>query len=168
MSARDFALITLDAKRLPHWPEMQLRASRAEHPPPSPPADPRDRALAEQITIGVIKNLLHLQHLISHYAERPLNKIDALAQKILAIGLYQLRFLTRIPASAAVDEAVEQSRRFGRHRATGFINAVLRKATREPNVPLPDKNDDPVGYAELVLSHPRELFAGLSQLFGPA
>ena len=161
-SARDFALITLDSKRLPHWPEMQLRASREQDP--SPPSDPRDRALAEQITVGVVKNLLHLQYLIRHYADRPLSKIDALAQKILAMGLYQLRFLTRIPASAAVDEAVEQSRRFGRHRATGFINAVLRKATRLPDVPLPDPNADPAGYAEIVLSHPRDAFARLTEI----
>ena len=141
-SARDFALITLDSKRLPHWPEMQLRAARGEAP--STPTDPRDRALAEQITVGVVKNLLHLQYLITHYADRPLSKIDALAQKILAIGLYQFRFLTRIPASAAVDEAVEQSRRFGRQRATGFINAVLRKATKRASAEMLESEAAPL------------------------
>jgi 16S rRNA (cytosine967-C5)-methyltransferase len=163
-AARDFALITLDSRRLPHWPEMQLRAAREPGPPP--PSDPRDRALAEQITVGVVKNLLHLQFLIRQYADRPLSRIDALAQKILAIGLYQLRFLTRIPASAAVDEAVEQSRRFGRQRATGFINAVLRNATRLPDVPLPDRQEDPARFAEVVLSHPREVFGRLTALIG--
>ena len=163
MSARDYALITLDSRRLPNWAEKQLRVSKQDAPA-APPSDPRDRALAEQLTIGVVKNLLHLQYLIAHYAGRPLKQVDALAQKILAVGLYQLRYLTRIPPSAAVDEAVEQSRRFGRYRATGFINAILRKATREPDVPLPDPATQPAEYAERVLSHPRDLFDRLVKL----
>ena len=163
MPARDFALEQLDRKRLPHWPPHLLKKTRGKG---CPPADSRDRALAEQIDIGVVKNLLLLQRLIAHYSGRSLKSIDPLVQKILAIGLYQLRFLTRIPASAAVNEAVEQTRRFGQGRAAAFVNAILRKATREPNPPLPDRASDPVGYAEIVLSHPRELFGQLAAILG--
>ena len=66
MKPRDFALRELDAKRLPHWPAGALKNSK----PLAPPADPRDLALAEHITIGVVKNLLQLQHLIQHYSGR--------------------------------------------------------------------------------------------------
>jgi hypothetical protein len=65
MSARDLALLELDQKRLPKWKSGALsqRAKRAlskiEH-------DPRDLALADNITIGAVKNLLLLQHLIAH------------------------------------------------------------------------------------------------------
>jgi 16S rRNA (cytosine967-C5)-methyltransferase len=161
MNARDFALALLDARPLPNWRPRLLHTKRAESPD-----DARDRALAEQILNGVIKNLLLLQHLTAHYADRPLRKIDPLAQKIIAIGLYQLRFLTRIPASAAVDEAVKQAKRFGAGRAAGFVNAVLRNATREPNPPLPTAEQDPARYAEVVLSHPPELFARLVYVLG--
>src|SRR5206468_9999288 len=106
MNARDAALLLLDSCPLPNWRPGKVRAGRAQWPD-----DPRDRALAEQIVTGVVKNLLLLQHLSEHYANRPLKKIDPLAQKIIAIGLYQLRFLTRVPASAAVDEAVKQAKR---------------------------------------------------------
>jgi 16S rRNA (cytosine967-C5)-methyltransferase len=160
MNARDYALVELDARRLPGWPPV------LKHTRQTPPADPRDRALAEQIINGVIKNLLLLQHLIGHYANRRLLQIDPLVQKILAIALYQLRFLDRIPASAAVDEAVEQTRRFRRHKATGFTNAVLRNAVRQPGPPLPSAEDDPLRHAEIVLSHPPELFRRLLDLFG--
>jgi 16S rRNA (cytosine967-C5)-methyltransferase len=152
MSARDFALAALDATALPKW-----RTNLIRKKVPSP-TDPRDLALAEQIRVGVIKNLLLLQHLMVHHSGRQLNDIDPLAQKIMAIALYQLRFLTRVPASAAVNEAVEQMVGFGRARAKGFVNAVLRKATREPDPAI----DDP----SIALSHPRELFDRLVNLLG--
>jgi 16S rRNA (cytosine967-C5)-methyltransferase len=167
MSARDFALLELDAKRLPGWPADTLRHGNKKLQSTQPPADPRDRALAEQIIIGVVKNLLHLRWLSAHYAQRSLKSIDPLAQKILAIGLYQLRFLTRIPPSAAVDQAVEQSKRVGLGRASGFVNAVLRKSLREPAPQPPDRHHDPARYAELMLSHPTELFSRLQNLLGP-
>ncbi|MDB5321561.1 MAG: rsmB [Phycisphaerales bacterium] len=158
---RDFALRELDAKRLPHWPPNALK----KHKPTAPPADPRDVALAEHITLGVVTNLLLLQHLIQHYSGRNLKSIDLVVQKVLAIGLYQLGFLDRIPASAAVDEAVEQSRRFGQSRASGFVNAVLRKATRDSAPTLPPR-ENAAQHAHLVLSHPPELFQKLEQLLG--
>src|SRR4051794_11347043 len=119
MTARDFALIQLDRLELPGWQTNLLRRGD-----PKPPADLRDLALAEQIRVGVIKNFGLLDFLIDHYSTHRRN-LDPLVRKILAIALYQLRFLSRIPASAAVDQAVEQARRFGRRHASGFVNAIL-------------------------------------------
>jgi 16S rRNA (cytosine967-C5)-methyltransferase len=154
MNARDAALLELDAIRLPGWRGGAVRGAAQKF---EGDLDPRDRALAEQIRVGVIKNLLLLQHLIAHHSGRSLKSIDELVQKVLAIGLYQLRFLTRIPASAAVDEAVEQARRFGQPRATGFVNAVLRNALR---------NADPALPPEIELSHPPALMDRLRKLLG--
>jgi 16S rRNA (cytosine967-C5)-methyltransferase len=159
MNGRDYALSQLDRLALPGWKTGAMR-SRA-----TAPTDPRDLALAEQIRVGVIKNLRLLEFLIDHYSNHRA-KIDPLVRKILAIAMYQLRFLTRIPPSAAVDEAVEQVRRFGRRAAAGFVNAVLRRATREPVAPLPDENTDRRHYATTVLSHPPELFNRLAALLG--
>jgi 16S rRNA (cytosine967-C5)-methyltransferase len=92
-----------------------------------------------------------------------LKSIDPAVQKILAIAIYQLRFLTRIPASAAVNEAVKQTQTIGLNRASGFVNAVLRNATREPNPQLPPRSN-PTEYARIVLSHPPELFARYQHL----
>ena len=161
MNAREFALLELDRRRLPGWPSDTIARVPRDA---DPPVDPRERALAERITIGTIKNLLLLQHILQHHSGRSLEQIDPLAAKIAVIGLCQLRLMDRIPASAAVDEAVEQARRLGRRRAAGFVNAVLRNATRDPNVPLPDKNSDPEAYASVALSHPPELFRRLVKL----
>jgi 16S rRNA (cytosine967-C5)-methyltransferase len=161
MNARDAALVLLQNRTLPNWRPRPLHRSRLVWP-----EDHRDRALAEQIYNGVIKNLLLLQYLAQHYSNRPLKKIDPLALQIVVVGLYQLRFLTRIPPSAAVDESVKQTKRFGPPRISGFVNAVLRNATREPNPPLPTAEQDPAHYAEVVLSHPPELFARLVDVVG--
>ncbi len=125
--------------------------------------DARDSALAEQLYIGVVKNLLLLQNLIEHFSGHPLGNIDPIIQKILAIALYQMRFLTRIPASAAVNEAVEQVKRFGHPRAAGMVNAVLRNATRQPS---PADPTNPADFARLVLSHPGPLYERACQLLG--
>ncbi len=161
MNARDFALILLDKKWLPGWKQNLVRQKK-----PSVPLDPRDWALAEQIVNGVVKNLLLLQEAIEHYSGKSLASVDPVVQKILAIALYQLKFLDRIPASAAVDEAVKQTKRFGQRRASGFVNAVLRNFERQPAPVVPDASADPEGYAELALSHPPELFRRLVVLLG--
>ncbi len=162
MNARDWALAELDARRLPGW----TAGARPRRSPRdrAPPDDPRDLALAERIVVGVIKNHALLVHLARHYSKRSEKQIDPLVMKILAVALYQLRFMDRIPASAAVDEAVEQCRRFGKARAAGFVNAVLRNATRGPDAPLPDSEVDPEGHAAIALSHPRELFRRLTKI----
>jgi len=161
MTARDHALLSLDSLRLPGW-----RAHTLKRSPDAQLDDPRDQALAENLRIGVIKNLLHLQHLIAHYSKRNLKSIDAPVQKILAIALYQLRFLSRVPQSAAVNEAVKQTHTFSLGRASAFVNAVLRNATRDPNPPLPDESN-PAEYARIVLSHAPELFNKLLTLTDP-
>jgi len=166
MSARDHALVQLDVLDLPHWPPHGIPPAIAGRYA-SPPADQRDRALSEQLSVGVTKNLLHLQWLIAHYTGRRLAKVEPVVQKVLAVALYQLRFLTRIPQPAAVHEAVEQARRFGLARAAGFVNGVLRKALREAAPPPPDPATDPAGHAELALSHPRDVYERLAALIGP-
>jgi len=107
-----------------------------------------------------------LRESIEHYSGKSVSGIDDLVQKILTIGLYQLKFLDRVPVSAAVDQAVEQTKRFGRQRAAGFVNAVLRNVGRQAAPSIPDPIADPEGYAERVLSHPRELFRRLVALLG--
>jgi 16S rRNA (cytosine967-C5)-methyltransferase len=164
MNARDWALAELDERRLPGWSANALPTKRDR----SPPSDARDVGLAERITIGVIKNHALLLHLIESHSGRLLKQVDPLVQKILAVALYQLRFMDRIPASAAVDEAVEQCRRFSRARATGFVNAVLRNATRQPDVVLPDAHRDPDAHAAIGLSHPPELFRRLTRIMSIA
>ena len=134
MSARDLALLSLDRIDLPGWPrdafELDADHHRATSSTKSRRSDPRDIELGARIESATIKNLLWINHLIIHFAERPLKKIDPRIRKIIGIAMAQILFLDRIPHSAAVDEAVKQARRFGRTSAAGFVNAILRRAAR--------------------------------------
>src|SRR5690349_7610802 len=62
MNARDYALLELDRRTLPHWPAHQVRGGGRGAAAARPPEDARDYALAEQLVAGVIQNLLLLQH----------------------------------------------------------------------------------------------------------
>ena len=164
MDARDYAVLTLDEKNLPGMPRQAFKRQS-----PKPPSDPRDRALAEHIVAGVVKNYKLLETLLVAAADRPISQIDPRAGLILLVALYQLRFLDRVPDHAVVAEAVRQTRGFGEvgfAKASGFVNAILRQALREPLVPLPTRDGDPAGFAEIVLSHPRALVEQLITLLG--
>lgn len=158
---RDHALMRLDRAALPGWRKNCFGGLR-----PAPLTDPRDMDLAERIEIGVITHLLSLRWLVSHHADRSLRSIDDAVQKILCVALYQLRFLDRIPEAVIADQAVEQTRRMRLGRATGFVNAVLRKAAARRFEPIDTTGLNPIELAERVHSHPRELTSRLVELYG--
>ena len=128
--------------------------------------DDRDRALAAEIATGVQRWRAALDHLIVAFSKRPLARLDPEIVEILRLGIYQLLHLTRVPASAVVDDAVKLARRAGKTSAAGFVNAVLREISRKRgSLPLPPRPLDPANrepaldYLSITLSHPRWLAA---------
>lgn len=91
----------------------------------------RDAGLAAEIVFGVLRYRAQLDFLIGHYAGR-VRKLDAEVRIALWMGIYQLRYLERIPAHAAVSESVGMVKRARKASAAGLVNAVLRKVGREP------------------------------------
>src|ERR671914_665302 len=92
-----------------------------------------DRALCHELVLGVLRRKLWLDKTIEHFGERKVEKLDLPVRLALQLGLYQVRYLTRVPASAAVNESVNFVRASRVKSAAGFVNAVLRRATREPD-----------------------------------
>lgn len=94
--------------------------------------DPRlsraDAALATQITLGVLRWQRLLDFLIAQNLDRPIASLDLEVLLAMRIGLYQLRYLERIPAHAAVGESVELAKHARKRSASSLINAVLRRA----------------------------------------
>lgn len=95
-------------------------------------ADPRDRALATMLVFGTLRWRLRLDAALSVFAHRGLGRLDPATLTILRLGAFQLLFLDRIPARAAVSAAVAQTRQHADERRSGFVNAVLRSMSREP------------------------------------
>jgi 16S rRNA (cytosine967-C5)-methyltransferase len=114
-----------------------------------------DRALAQEIVLGVLRRQRTLDYFIERYSERPIGRLDLSVLIALRIGLYQLRYLTRVPQSAAVNESVNLVKLARVASAGGLVNAVLRKAAGN----LADKAgqgiDDPLERASVEQSHPR-------------
>lgn len=97
----------------------------------------RDAALAESIVFGCLRYQSQLDFLIGHLSGKPNVKLDPEVRIALRMGIYQLRYLERIPAHAAVAESVELVKRAHKRSAAGLVNAVLRKVNRNP-VAWPD------------------------------
>ena len=93
--------------------------------------DPRDRALATELVYGSLRVLPWLRVQIEKHARKGKSNVDPKTFAQIAVAAYQLFFLTRVPAFAAVNEAVEGVRRAKGPRVAAFANAVLRKLATE-------------------------------------
>jgi 16S rRNA (cytosine967-C5)-methyltransferase len=119
--------------------------------------DERDRALATDLVTGTLRWQRQLDYLIEHFSRRQLSKLDFEVLQILRLGAYQLLHLDRVPASAAVNDAVAMTRRARKTSAAGLVNAVLRAISRNAHrlpLPLRPPAGDPLPYLEVSLSHP--------------
>lgn len=127
--------------------------------------DPRDRALAGEIALGVLRWRNAIDHLIDHASSRPLSAISPAILDVLRAATYQIVWLDRIPPHAAVADAVTLTRQVGERRATGFVNALLRALVRDP--PSHGPYDSPLDTLTITLSHPRWLAARWLDRHGP-
>lgn len=121
------------------------------------PLDTRDAGLASEIVFGVLRFRAQLDYLIEHYSGKPAARLDDAVRQALRMAIYQIRYLERVPAHAAVSESVELIKRARKRSAAGFANAVLRKVDREPVV-WPDRS--------IELSHPAWLLERWDRQYG--
>lgn len=91
-----------------------------------------DRRFVTELVYGAVKAGETLDWIIKRYLNRPWKKAAPAVQDILRLGAYQLRYMDRVPASAACNESVELAKKFAGRGAAGFVNGVLRAMVREP------------------------------------
>ena len=104
-----------------------------------------DKSFIRSIVYGTLRWQQRLDWIIDQYASRPIGSMDPIVLTILRMGLFQIRYQDRIPNSAAVNTSVDLAREFKRPWATGFINNILRQATRGDDQLLwPSKQKDPI------------------------
>lgn len=124
-----------------------------------------DRKFFTELVYGAVKAGASLDWKIAKYLSRPLAKVDPKILAALRVGFYQIFFLDRVPASAAVNETVELSKQFCGLGESKFVNAVLRSALRAPH-----KSDFPKdgGINSLALRsfHPAWLVKLFAEEFG--
>ena len=125
-----------------------------------------DRALCAALCYGVQQNRTWLDYAIAQVSSLPLNRVEPKVLDLLRLSLYQLMFLRRVPAYAAVSQGVELCRVLGYARAAGYVNAVLRRLSALERLPEPEG-----GLAErltVTASHPRWLVDLLLTRLGAA
>ena len=93
--------------------------------------DDRDRRFCTELVNGTVKCGASLDWIISQFIKRPIKKIDPKILAILRVGVFQLKFLDRVPPSATVNTSVELAKKISAGGAK-FVNAVLRSLLREP------------------------------------
>lgn len=122
-----------------------------------------DRGLLTALSYGVIEKKITLDYIIDRLSRTP-NKIDSDVRNILRLGLYQLIFLDKIPAHAAVNESVSLAKN---RSSSSFINAILRAYLRQKDeISFPDKNEDFPIYLSVKYSFSKEICDILVSTYG--
>jgi 16S rRNA (cytosine967-C5)-methyltransferase len=115
---------------------------------------PEDRALATELVYGVLRRRGRLDRALDALARERTSGLDLGVQIALRTAAYQILFLDRIPAYAAVNDAVEACKSARGRGVPGFANALLRRLSRVGEPPLPDAAIDPAGYLEAAAGLP--------------
>ncbi|MGH9360271.1 MAG: transcription antitermination factor NusB, partial [Thermoanaerobaculia bacterium] len=155
----------------------------------------RDRHLLQEIAYGAVRHRSTLDHLLESYLRLPMKRQEPPVRWALRVGAYQVVYLSRIPAHAAIHRTIDALKELdgASARSPGFVNAVLRKLAAdvlrkgaEPPVDahdpsaipiregycylrrpaLPLRTLDPVGHVALKHSHPRWLVERWLARFG--
>lgn len=128
--------------------------------------DGRDKAMASALCCGVMQNRLLLDYDIDHYSAVKTARLEPKVLDILRISAYQLLFMDRVPASAAVNEGVKLCRSLGYARAAGLVNAVLRRISENAeNMPEPT-GKTAAERLSVKYSHPLWLAEYFTELLG--
>jgi 16S rRNA (cytosine967-C5)-methyltransferase len=115
----------------------------------------QDRHLVTELVYGTLRMKGHLDWIIGQF-QRPgrSSSLDTAVRNILRTALYQIIYTDRIPAFAAVDEAVKLAKK-NRPAAAPLVNAILRNfLRRRESLPYPDPAVEPALYLSIVHSHP--------------
>ena len=124
---------------------------------------PADRNLATALVLGVLRWQIRLDHQLYALLSRPNAKLDAEIRIALRLGAFQILYMDRIPARAAIDESVELAKQAGHRFASGMVNAVLRKLGAAPQLQLPEENAAEVALAQ---AHPAWMVERWAQFYG--
>lgn len=160
MGARETALnVLIAARREEGWSNGLLKTYIVRDR-----LDRRDGALATRLCYGVIQNRYRLDFYLQQLLTGKVRDLHPVVRDILHLGLYQLYEMDKVPASAAVNESVELTKKYcpKQRFAPGLVNGVLRSAIRQK-----DTLRQPAGWQEKY-SHPQELIDLLKGYVGKA
>jgi len=125
-SRREAFTILLEMERSQSHSDDLLRGPRVSA------LSPQDRNLCTTLVMGTLRWQLRLDAAIRSLLSKPNARLDPEIQIALRLGAFQLQYLDRVPAHAAIGESVALARQAGHKFASGMVNAVLRKLAAQP------------------------------------
>src|SRR5215204_104990 len=128
--------------------------------------DARDLGLATRLAYGAVQRRATLDHVVAMLTGRPLDRLEPAVLAALRLGAFQLAYLDRVPAHAAVGESVELAKAESPGGAR-LVNAVLRRAAREARAIVEALPEDTPHAAALRHSHPEWIAALWWDALGP-
>ena len=126
---RDVAVLALRDREGNVSAHLESRLSRQS-------LSPADAALARELTLGTYRRRATLDAVLRAFLAQPDRRLPGALQEVLWVALYQMLLLDRVPAFAAVNEAVGQAARFRHRRQGGLVNGVLRSVARSVSGPI--------------------------------
>jgi 16S rRNA (cytosine967-C5)-methyltransferase len=161
-TARDIALDVLIAvEKQGSYSNLMLNDALKKHALSS-----RDRGLATELVYGTIQRQNTLDWILNRLIKKGVQSLEAWVRQLLRMGLYQIRYLDKIPSRAAVHETVQIAKQRGHKGISGLVNGVLRNyLRREREWRLPD-HPNTVQEMALITSHPEWLVRRLQEVYG--
>ncbi|MBR3792264.1 MAG: 16S rRNA (cytosine(967)-C(5))-methyltransferase RsmB, partial [Clostridia bacterium] len=112
-----------------------------------------DKGFITRIVYGVVSRKITLEYIISSFSKIKLKKISKYILIILKMGIYQLKYMDKVPESAAVNESVKLAKRYGHGASAGFVNGLLRSVIKN-EIKYPD---DEILKLSVMYSYPQKL-----------
>ena len=123
-----------------------------------------DRRFVHEVSAGVLRHQDALDEVLAPLTTHGWSRVPDPLKDVLRLGVYQLRYLDRVPPHAAVSTCVEVARNLAGERSSGFVNAVLRKVSTERSSP-PTTRAHPITLGR-EYSHPNWLVERWVERFG--
>lgn len=120
--------------------------------------DKKERAFITRLSEGTIQRMIELDYILNQFSKVKVNKMKPVIRNILRMGVYQLKYMDAVPASAACNEAVKLAKKKGFGSLSGFVNGVLRAVGRNLDaITYPDEEKEPVAALSVRYSIPEWL-----------
>lgn len=129
--------------------------------------DGKEKAFIKCVAEGCLERRIELDYILDGFSKTPVKKMKPFIRELLRMSVYQILYMSRVPDSAAINEAVKLAKKRGFTGLSGFVNGVLRNISKEGReYPLPDAKKEPVRYLSVKYSMPEWLVEKFQKEFG--
>ncbi|BDZ80854.1 16S rRNA (cytosine(967)-C(5))-methyltransferase RsmB [Claveliimonas bilis] len=117
--------------------------------------DKKDRAFLTRTVEGTLERRIEIDRIINQFSSVKINKMKPVIREIIRSGVYQLKYMDSVPASAVCNEAVKLAAKKGFINLKGFVNGLLRNISRNlDHIEYPSKEEEPVQWLSVIYSMP--------------